>query len=229
MAGLIRILIASYLMYGATSFQTSLLSQRSLITSSRMTTTTRANARKTNLYADSQVIEIERSESDVSTFNTKAIIPSERWDFADDIFLITTTAKDSARLERTKEQLEKVNMMKKVKIRTFQPDDEDRVRGEILMSCYSLLLSSTILHYTLLFSIIVFYYSVLSSSTILYYFSLPFSIIILHYYFLLFMSYYFLLLSTTILYYYSELQCWYMSHILKEFPLFFPLLFPFLF
>jgi hypothetical protein len=79
------------------------------------------------LYANPQLIEEEKKKQD---FNTDAIIPKERWDFADDIYLITTTEKGSQRLERTKEQLEKVNMLDKVKIRTFKPDDEDRVRGK---------------------------------------------------------------------------------------------------
>lgn len=81
------------------------------------------------LHANPQLIEEEKKKQD---FNTDAIIPKERWDFADDIYLITTTEKGSERLERTKEQLEKVNMLEKVKIRTFKPDDEDRVRGEHL-------------------------------------------------------------------------------------------------
>lgn len=76
------------------------------------------------------------NQDDIQTFNTDVVIPKERWDFADDIFLITTTEQGSERLEKTKQQLEKVNMMKKVKIRTFKPDDEDRVRGEKLSSYF---------------------------------------------------------------------------------------------
>lgn len=82
---------------------------------------------KNVLHANPQLIEEEKKKQE---FNTDAIIPKERWDFADDIYLITTTEKGSERLERTKEQLEKVNMLDKVKIRTFKPDDEDRVRGK---------------------------------------------------------------------------------------------------
>ena len=36
------------------------------------------------------------------------------------------------RLQRTKSELEKANLWKRVKVRSFQTDDEDRVRG-----CYS--------------------------------------------------------------------------------------------
>lgn len=82
------------------------------------------------------------NQDDIQTFNTDVVIPKERWDFADDIFLITTTEQGSERLEKTKQQLEKVNMMKKVKIRTFKPDDEDRVRGEKL-STYSFIIDVT--------------------------------------------------------------------------------------
>lgn len=110
--------IACYCIEHSSAFQPSQLSRRSF---SRL------------LASDAQVIDLQKESSDgVIKFNTDVIIPSERWNFADDIFLITTTAKDSVRLEKTKEQLEKVNMMKKVKIRTFAPDDEDRVRGETL-------------------------------------------------------------------------------------------------
>ena len=90
------------------------------------TITTKSKSTRNILFADTQEIEQEK----IQVFNSDAIIPSERWDFADDIYLITTTEKGSSRFERTKEQLEKVNMMNKVKIRTFKPDDEDRVRGK---------------------------------------------------------------------------------------------------
>ena len=73
---------------------------------------------------------LQNDEKEIQVFNSDAVIPKERWDFADDIYLITTTEKGSQRLERTKEQLEKVNMLDKVKIRTFSPDNEDRVRGK---------------------------------------------------------------------------------------------------
>lgn len=53
------------------------------------------------------------------------------WDFLDGIYLITTEGGDE-RVSRTKEQLEKVGMWGKVQVRTFQTDDEDRVRG-----CYT--------------------------------------------------------------------------------------------
>ena len=87
-------------------------------------------ARNTCRRTFSSLSQSTESGEDIQTFNTDAVIPTERWDFADDIFLITTTEQGSERLEKTKQQLEKVNMMKKVKIRTFQPDDEDRVRGQ---------------------------------------------------------------------------------------------------
>lgn len=54
------------------------------------------------------------------------------WGWADDAFLITTTTSSSDRLERTHEELEKVQLWNKVKVRTFKPDDGDRVRG-----CYT--------------------------------------------------------------------------------------------
>jgi hypothetical protein len=86
-------------------------------------------ARNTCRRTFSSLSQSTESQEDIQTFNTDADIPTERWDFADDIFLITTTEQGSERLEKTKQQLEKVNMMQKVKIRTFKPDDEDRVRG----------------------------------------------------------------------------------------------------
>lgn len=54
------------------------------------------------------------------------------WDFVDSIYLITTTKSDPNRLLRTKSELEDVNIWKRVKVITFQPDDEDRIRG-----CYT--------------------------------------------------------------------------------------------
>ena len=78
---------------------------------------------------------LQNEDKELQVFNSDAIIPKERWDFADDIYLITTTEKGSQRLERTKEQLDKVNMLDKVKRRTFSPDDEDRVRGSLAFDC----------------------------------------------------------------------------------------------
>ena len=57
---------------------------------------------------------------------------SNDWDFMDGIYLITTTAKDTPRLDQTKIELSKVGLLDKVKVRTFAPDNEDRVRG-----CYT--------------------------------------------------------------------------------------------
>lgn len=54
------------------------------------------------------------------------------WDFADGVYLITTTQQENSRLERTRVELDKVSLWDRVKVRTFKPDDEDRVRG-----CYS--------------------------------------------------------------------------------------------
>ena len=53
------------------------------------------------------------------------------WSFADEVYLITTTA-SSSRLDRTKEQLQRVGLSDRVQVRVFKPDDEDRVRG-----CYT--------------------------------------------------------------------------------------------
>ena len=57
---------------------------------------------------------------------------SNDWDFMDGIYLITTTAKDTTRLDQTKIELGKVGLLDKVKVRIFAPDNEDRVRG-----CYT--------------------------------------------------------------------------------------------
>ena len=57
---------------------------------------------------------------------------SNDWDFMDGIYLITTTAKDTPRLDQTKIELGKVGLLDKVKVRIFAPDNEDRVRG-----CYT--------------------------------------------------------------------------------------------
>jgi len=54
------------------------------------------------------------------------------WNFMDGVYLITTTAKDTPRLDQTKIELSKVGLLDKVQIRTFIPDNEDRVRG-----CYT--------------------------------------------------------------------------------------------
>lgn len=53
------------------------------------------------------------------------------WSWVDDVYLITTTVSQS-RLDRTKQELMKVGLWERVQVRTFQPDDEDRVRG-----CYT--------------------------------------------------------------------------------------------
>jgi len=50
------------------------------------------------------------------------------WSFSDDVFLITTNAKGE-RVQRTMQELNKVGLGSKVKIRAFKADDEDRVRG----------------------------------------------------------------------------------------------------
>ena len=63
---------------------------------------------------------LQNENKELQVFNSDAIIPKERWDFADDIYLITTTEKGSQRLERTKEQLDKVNMLDKVN-KNIQP------------------------------------------------------------------------------------------------------------
>ena len=116
---------------GTESFQTTGINHRlksSIKKSGNIISISSSRSQSKNiLNANSEQIENDRKTQD---FNSDAIIPKERWDFADDIYLITTTEKGSERLERTKEQLEKVNMLEKVKIRTFKPDDEDRVRGE---------------------------------------------------------------------------------------------------
>jgi hypothetical protein len=73
-----------------------------------------------------------RRTSNLAMMVTESLISRDRWDFVDDVFLITTTQKENSRLDRTKEQLEKVNLWDRVKVRTFKPDDADRVRG-----CYT--------------------------------------------------------------------------------------------
>ena len=54
------------------------------------------------------------------------------WNSFDAVYLITTTVSDPMRLDRTKAELESVNLWQKVRVRTFEPDDQDRVRG-----CYT--------------------------------------------------------------------------------------------
>ncbi len=54
------------------------------------------------------------------------------WSFIDGVYLITTTQKENLRLEKTKSELESVGLWDRVKVRFFEPDDEDRVRG-----CYT--------------------------------------------------------------------------------------------
>ena len=52
------------------------------------------------------------------------------WDFIDGVYLITTTQPNNIRLENTQKELQSVNLWNnKINIRTFKPDDEDRVRG----------------------------------------------------------------------------------------------------
>ena len=48
------------------------------------------------------------------------------------LFSFFTAVQVNERLQRTKSELEKANLWKRVKVRSFQTDDEDRVRG-----CYS--------------------------------------------------------------------------------------------
>jgi len=54
------------------------------------------------------------------------------WSFIDDVYLITTYPSNSNRFEYTKQELISVNLWDRVNVRTFKPDDEDRVRG-----CYT--------------------------------------------------------------------------------------------
>jgi hypothetical protein len=62
---------------------------------------------------------LSASPSDIST--------SKRcdWSWADDVYLITTTASVD-RLDQTKEELSRVGLLDRVQIRTFKPDDTDR-------------------------------------------------------------------------------------------------------
>lgn len=39
------------------------------------------------------------------------------WNFFDDVYLITTTQKDNQRLERTRQELEKVDLWERVNVR----------------------------------------------------------------------------------------------------------------
>ena len=73
--------------------------------------------------------ELHLSAIDPSSSSSVAVID---WKFFDDVYLITTTQKDSQRLERTRQELEKVDLWERVNVREFKPDDEDRVRG-----CYT--------------------------------------------------------------------------------------------
>ena len=60
-------------------------------------------------------------------------VGSHNWAFLDDVFLISTYQSNSSdRFERTKQELESVGLWDRVKVRTFQTDDQDRVRG-----CYT--------------------------------------------------------------------------------------------
>ena len=71
----------------------------------------------------------------LSTDFTKMSAKSDcayNWNFLDDVYLITTTNKENLRLEKTQIELESVDLNKNVQIRTFKPDDDDRVRG-----CYT--------------------------------------------------------------------------------------------
>lgn len=68
-----------------------------------------------------------------SSLSSQSTPSSSIWTFVDDVYLITTSqSSTSQRLEKTKEQLEKINLWPQVNIRTFKTDDEDRVRG-----CYT--------------------------------------------------------------------------------------------
>ena len=133
-------ILFSSLLLAASCFQLLITSSESFKTIAKCSSNAKAmrrsssqgmffTARNTCRRTFSSLCQSTDSQEDIQTFNTDTVIPTERWDFADDIFLITTTEQGSDRLEKTKQQLEKVNMMKKVKIRTFKPDDEDRVRG----------------------------------------------------------------------------------------------------
>mmetsp|Transcript_26727 Transcript_26727/g.25595 ORF Transcript_26727/g.25595 Transcript_26727/m.25595 type:complete len:392 (+) Transcript_26727:116-1291(+) len=102
--------------------------------------TSKSLTRKTQIYSNLQEIENKvelkngnENEDLEIKFNSDAFIPTERWDFADDIYLITTTATGNQRLEKTLKHLNKINInTNNIKIRTFEPDNEDRVRG-----CYT--------------------------------------------------------------------------------------------
>jgi hypothetical protein len=67
-----------------------------------------------------------------STSQESIAIEKINWDFLDGAYLITTSQIENKRLEKTKFELESVNLWDKIIIRTFPTDDEDRVRG-----CYT--------------------------------------------------------------------------------------------
>lgn len=61
------------------------------------------------------------------------VVDNTGWKFIDDIYIITTTQQDNQRLEKTLTELDKVGIIReRISIRTYAPDDEDRVRG-----CYN--------------------------------------------------------------------------------------------
>ena len=79
-------------------------------------------------------VNLMRRMSGINGISTKMTTVVDRydWSFLDGVYLITTTAKENKRLEKTQEELESVNLWNQVNVKTFDPDDSDRVRG-----CYT--------------------------------------------------------------------------------------------
>ena len=111
------LLLSYYLIYQVDSFH----SHITRITRPFQSNKQNANAMTT--YKSSK-LNLLMNNNDILTTN---------WDFIDDVYLITTTQPNNIRLENTQKELQSVNLWNnKINIRTFKPDDEDRVRG-----CYT--------------------------------------------------------------------------------------------
>ena len=80
-------------------------------------------------------IHVARSKSVICSHISSAL-PTKSdlldWNFVDAAYLITTTNSDPTRLNRSRNELESIDLWKFVKLHLVEPDDADRIRG-----CYN--------------------------------------------------------------------------------------------
>ena len=101
--------------------------------SSSSSSPAQTSTKRSSPSSSSHLSLLQRDKTEQVSIQGTTIVDPSKWDFVDAVYLITTTISvNTDRLERTKTQLRSVGLLDKLTIKTFKPDNEDRVRG-----CYT--------------------------------------------------------------------------------------------